>query len=71
LSIAQRQSLDFANFSAMLQRRTGGAIRVEVVNVGRRQPIAYPEQGDKATAGAWNVVAAQNNRVEFHLVPAA
>ena len=33
--------------------------------------IAYPEQGDKATASAWNVVAAQNNRVEFHLVPTA
>jgi CheY-like chemotaxis protein len=71
LSVAQRQSLDFANFAAMLQRRTGGAIRVEVVNVGRRQPIAYPEQADETTAGAWNVVAAQNNRVEFHLDPAA
>ena len=71
LSAAQRQSLDFANYAAMLQRRTGGSIRVEVVNAGRREPIAYPEQGDKTTAGAWNVVAAQNNRVEFHLVPTA
>jgi CheY-like chemotaxis protein len=71
LSPAQRQSLDFANYAAMLRKRTGGAIRVEVVNAGRREPIAYPEQGDKATASAWNVVAAQNNRVEFHLVPAA
>jgi CheY-like chemotaxis protein len=71
LSPAQRQSLDFANYAAMLRKRTGGAIRVEVVNAGRRQPIAYPEQGDKATASAWNVVAAQNNRVEFHLVPTA
>jgi CheY-like chemotaxis protein len=71
LSPAQRQSLDFANYAAMLRKRTGGAIRVEVVNAGRREPIAYPAQGDKATASAWNVVAAQNNRVEFHLVPAA
>ncbi|HXW09840.1 MAG TPA: response regulator [Steroidobacteraceae bacterium] len=71
LSPAQRQSLDFANYAAMLRKRTGGAIRVEVVNAGRREPIAYPEQGDKVTASAWNVVAAQNNRVEFHLVPAA
>ena len=71
LSPAQRQSLDFANYAAMLRKRTGGTIRVEVVNAGRREPIAYPEQGDKATASAWNVVAAQNNRVEFHLVPAA
>jgi CheY-like chemotaxis protein len=71
LSPAQRQSLDFANYAAMLRKRTGGAIRVEVVNAGRRQPIAYPQQDDKATASAWNVVAAQNNRVEFHLVPTA
>ena len=71
LSAAQRQSLDFANYAAMLQKRTGGSIRIEVVNAGRREPIAYPEQGEKTTAAAWNVVAAQNNRVEFHLVPSA
>ncbi len=71
LSAAQRQSLEFANFVAMLQRRTEGDIRVEVVNAGRRQPIAYPQQDEKTTAGAWNVIAAQNNRVEFHLVPSA
>ncbi|HET7202233.1 MAG TPA: response regulator [Steroidobacteraceae bacterium] len=71
LSAAQRQSLEFANFVAMLQRRTDGDIRVEVVNSGRRQPIAYPQQDEKITASAWNVIAAQNNRVEFHLVPSA
>jgi CheY-like chemotaxis protein len=71
LSPAQRQSVDFANFSAMLERRSAGAIRVEVVNGGRRQPVAYPAQDDKTTASAWNVVAAQNNRVEFRTVPAA
>ena len=71
LSNAQRQSLEFANFVAMLQRRTDGAIRVEIVNAGRRQPLAYPAQDEKTTAGTWNVIAAQNNRVEFHLVPSA
>lgn len=71
LSPAQRQSLDFANFTASLQQRTAGAIRVEVVNAGRTQPVAYPEQDDKTTAGAWNIIAAQNNRVEFHVIPAA
>ena len=50
---AQRQSVDFANFAAMLRQRTAGAIRVEVVNAGRTQPVAYPEQGEKTTAGAW------------------
>lgn len=71
LSPAQRQSVSFANFVAMLQRRTGGKMQVEVVNAGRRQPLAYPEQDEKTTAAAWNTVAARNHRVEFHLQPAS
>jgi hypothetical protein len=71
LPAAQRQSVAFANFLATLRRRTGGEIQVEIVNGGRSQPVAYPEQDEKTTAGAWNMVAAQNNRVEFHILPAA
>ncbi len=71
LSAAQRQSVDFANFAATLRRRTGGDIQIEVVNGGRSQPVAYPEQDEKTTAGSWNTVAAQNNRVEFHVLPAS
>ena len=71
LSMAQRQSVDFANFAATLRQRSGGAISVEIVNAGRRNPIAYPEQTEAGTAGDWNTVAAQNNRVEFRLVPGA
>jgi len=71
LSAAQRQSVDFANFAATLRQRTDGAIVVDVVNAGRRSQLAYPEQGDKATAGEWNTIAAQNNRVEFRVIPAA
>jgi CheY-like chemotaxis protein len=71
LSAAQRQSVDFANFVATLRRRTGGAIQVEIVNGGRSQPVTYPEQEEKTTAGVWNTVAAQNNRVEFHILPTA
>ena len=43
----------------------------EAVNAGRRNPVEYPEQTEGSTAGAWNTVAAQNNRVEFRLAPAA
>ncbi len=71
LSAAQHQSVDFANFAATLKQRTAGAIVVDVVNAGRRSQIAYPEQGEKATAGEWNAIAAQNNRVEFRILPAA
>jgi CheY-like chemotaxis protein len=71
LSAAQHQSVDFANFAAMLRQRTVGAIVVEAVNAGRRNQIAYPESVDKATAGQWNATAAQNNRVEFRIIPDA
>ncbi len=70
LAPAQRQSVDFANFVASLRKRTGGAVVVETVSAGRRNPVEYPEQGEGSTAGAWNTVAAQNNRVEFRVVRA-
>jgi CheY-like chemotaxis protein len=69
LSPAQRQSVAFANFALLLAQRTAGAITVETVTAGRRNPIEYPEQREGSTAGEWNAVAAQNNRVEFHVVP--
>jgi len=68
LAPAQRQSVDFANFVASLRKRTGGAVVVETVSAGRRNPVEYPEQAEGGTAGAWNTVAAQNNRVEFRVV---
>jgi hypothetical protein len=68
LAPAQRQSVDFANFAASLRKRTGGAVVVETVSAGRRNPVEYPEQAEGSTAGAWNTVAAQNNRVEFRVV---
>ena len=70
LSPAQRQSVAFANFAAILRQRTGGAIDIETANAGRRSPVTYPEQGEDSTAGEWNAVAAKNNRVEFRPVPA-
>ncbi len=70
ISPAQRQSVGFANFAATLRQRTGGAIVVDAVSAGRRNPVEYPEQREGSTAGEWNAVAAQNNRVEFRLVPA-
>ncbi|HVN43411.1 MAG TPA: response regulator [Steroidobacteraceae bacterium] len=71
LSAAQRQSVAFASFVANLRQRTGGAIGVEVAHSGRRSAVQYPEQGEKTTAGEWNTAAAQNNRVEFRIQPAA
>jgi len=70
LSPAQRQTVDFANFTATLRRRSAGAIVVDAIDAGRRSAVEYPEQTETTTAGAWNTVAAQNNRVETRVVPA-
>jgi CheY-like chemotaxis protein len=69
LAPAQRQSVDFANFVASLRKRTAGAVVVETLSAGRGNPVEYPEQAAGSTAGAWNTVAAQNNRVEFRVLP--
>lgn len=67
LTNAQRQSLGFANLISSVRQQTGDALTIEVANAGRLPSVAYPE-GDglaRATAGDWNRIAAQNNRVEF------
>lgn len=72
LPTAQRQSLAFANLVASLRQESGGALTVEVAHEGRRPSVPYPsaEQLPRVTAGEWNRIAAQNNRVEFATQPA-
>lgn len=71
LPTAQRQSLAFANLVASLRKESGGALTVEVAHEGRRPTVPYPnaEQLPRVTAGEWNRIAAQNNRVEFATQP--
>jgi CheY-like chemotaxis protein len=67
LTNAQRQSLAFANLVSSLPGETSNALTIEVTHGGRVPAVTYPE-GEalaKATAGEWNRIAAQNNRVEF------
>jgi CheY-like chemotaxis protein len=72
LSAAQRQSLPFANLVASLRQDRSQALRVEVEHEGRKPTVPYPrgDQLAKMTAGDWNKIAAQNNRVEFAAQPA-
>ena len=72
LSSAQRQSLPFANLVASLRQDKTDQLRVEVENEGRKPLVAYPrgDQLAKVSAGDWNRIAAQNNRVEFAAEPA-
>jgi CheY-like chemotaxis protein len=69
LPSAQRQSLAFANLLSSL--RQDGGLTVEVAHEGRRPSVPYPtaDQLANITAGEWNRIAAQNNRVEFATVP--
>ncbi|HEY5760581.1 MAG TPA: response regulator [Steroidobacter sp.] len=70
LPSAQRQSLAFANLVSSL--RPDGGLTVEVAHEGRRPSTPYPtaDQLARVTAGEWNRIAAQNNRVEFATQPA-
>ena len=69
LPSAQRQSLAFANLVSSL--RPDGGLTVEVAHEGRRPSVPYPtaDQLARVTAGEWNRIAAQNNRVEFATQP--
>jgi CheY-like chemotaxis protein len=71
LSTAQRQSLPFANLVSSLRQGNSAALRVEVEHEGRKPVVPYPrgDQLPKVTAGDWNKIAAQNNRVEFAAQP--
>jgi hypothetical protein len=72
LSAAQRQSLPFANLVASLRQDKDESLHVEVEHEGRKPLVPYPrgDQLAKVTAGDWNKIAAQNNRVEFAAQPA-
>jgi CheY-like chemotaxis protein len=72
LNAAQRQSLPFANLVASLRQDKTDQLRVEVEHEGRKPLVPYPrgDQLAKVTAGDWNRIAAQNNRVEFAAQPA-
>jgi hypothetical protein len=72
LPTAQRQSLAFANLVSSLRQESGSALTVEVAHEGHRPSVPYPptDQLARVTAGEWNRIAAQNNRVEFATLPA-
>ena len=72
LSVAQRQSLPFANLVASLRQDRSDALHVEVEHEGRKpaDTVSARRPVGEVTAGDWNKIAAQNNRVEFAAQPA-
>ncbi len=71
LPMAQRQTLEFANLLASLRKRSADTLTIEVAYRGRRPSVPYPqgERLSKVSAGEWNRIATQNNRVEFVTQP--
>jgi CheY-like chemotaxis protein len=66
MTAAQRQSLAFANAVASLHSDASNRVTVELEHAGRTPVVPYPDEKQmKLTAGDWNRVAVQNNRVEF------
>jgi CheY-like chemotaxis protein len=72
LTTAQRQSLAFANLVSSMRQDLGDALTIDVTHAGRQPATPYPdsEQLTAVTAGEWNKIASQNNRVEFAAEPA-
>jgi hypothetical protein len=68
LTVAQRESLPFANMISELRKSSGIAVRV-----GNGSPeatvAAYPPGGTQVTAAQWNAAAAANNRIEIRWRP--
>jgi CheY-like chemotaxis protein len=67
-SVSARQSVGFANF--LQSRGRAAPIRVQVEPHGSGAPlVAYPALAQGITAGEWNRIARQNNRVTFRIIP--
>ncbi len=68
--MAMRQSVAFANYVNTVGQETGGAIQVSIFSRGNAEPLVpYPIGVLGITAGFWNEIAAQNNRVETSIEP--
>lgn len=68
LSLSERRSIQFANVMSVAQDDEGVAF--EVIAHGSSTPrVSYPAFADGVTAGDWNEIAAQNQRVEVQLLP--
>ena len=66
---SSRQSIAFANSLAELAVG-GGPIRVELEPLGNTQVLVpYPAATADTTAGEWNQIARQNQRVEIRFIP--
>jgi CheY-like chemotaxis protein len=65
-----QQSVAFANFVNTVDAESGGTIQVSIFSRGNTEPLTpYPTTTPGISAGFWNEIAAQNNRVEISIDP--
>lgn len=65
-----RQSIAFANFVRLAEERSSGQIRYQIISHGNSAAVLdYPATPESVSAGTWNEIARQNNRVEFSIYP--
>lgn len=70
MSPVQRQSLAFVNMVAEAEKRSGGAIKINVTSGSAEHLVLpYPNAATEGlTAGQWNRAAISNNRIEITAV---
>jgi CheY-like chemotaxis protein len=62
------QSVAFANYINVELARSGGEIEIILFSNGFEEPLMeYPELYDDSKAGDWNIIAAQNQRIQVNL----
>ncbi len=62
------QSVAFANYMSVETERSGGEIEIILFSNGFNEPMMpYPERYDVKTAGEWNNIAEQNQRLQVNL----
>jgi CheY-like chemotaxis protein len=62
------QSVAFANYINVELARSGGEIEIILFSNGFEEPLMeYPELYDVSKAGDWNIIAAQNQRIQVNL----
>ena len=69
IAIAEKQSINFANFVADVQSGARGDIGIQVIPHGNGSPlVGYPSRDEVKVAKKWNEVARQNNRIEYQII---
>jgi hypothetical protein len=64
------QSMGFSNALASIEARFGDDVKIELETAGSDEPLHdYPDSTEGLTAGAWNKIAARNQRLDFSFTP--